>query len=86
MVREHHPFLVEAPAEAEPHVERAALVEVDGAAVLACQVREPPAGWQDALRERTGVDRVVQVAQVPLDPRHNAKVDRAALRRVLSRE
>ncbi len=79
MVGDHHPFLVEAPAEAEDFVVRAALVDVGGLAVLACQVSDPPAGWQGALQARLGVDRIVSVPRIPLDARHNAKVDRATL-------
>ncbi len=78
-----HPYLVETPAESEDWVDRAALVGIGGEAVLACQVQDPPPGWQEMLAERTGVDRVTQVASIPLDPRHNAKIDRAALKRLL---
>ncbi len=83
MVGDLHPFLVEAPAESEDWVVRAALVGLDGEAVLACEVLDPPGGWQDALAERSGVDRVVEVPRVPTDARHNAKVDVAALRDLL---
>lgn len=84
MVGARHPFLIEAPVEAEPWVRRAALVDVDGSAVLACTVDGPPPGWQETLAARHGVDRVQAVASIPLDPRHNAKIDRAALRRLLT--
>ena len=83
MVGDLHPFMVEPVAEALAHVQRAALVELDGEAVLACEVQETPEHWDAALAERTGVDRVVAVQRSPLDPRHNAKVDRSSLREIL---
>ena len=85
MVGALHPFMVEPVAEAQDHIRRAALVEVEGEAVLACEVAEAPANWQEALAERTGADRVVPIDAIPLDPRHNAKVDRNALRAVLKK-
>ena len=83
MVGDLHPFMVEPVAETRAHIQRAALVEVEGRAVLACEVLEPPQHWAEELAERTGADQVVQVSRIPLDPRHNAKVDRNALRAVL---
>jgi len=85
MVGALHPFMVEPVAEAQDHIRRAALVELEGEAVLACEVADPPRDWQEALAERTGADRVVPVDAIPLDPRHNAKVDRSALRAVLKK-
>lgn len=83
MVGALHPFMVEPVAEASPHIRRAALVQVEGESVLACETLEPPAGWAEALAERTGADRVLGVERIPVDPRHNAKVDRAALKALL---
>ncbi len=74
------PFVVEARAEAVPGVARAALVAVDGVAVVAF-VGEAS---EEAVREATAVDRAVRVDGLPVDPRHRAKIDRAALVRQLS--
>ncbi|MBW2255383.1 MAG: AMP-binding protein [Deltaproteobacteria bacterium] len=76
----HYPFRVEALAEQVPGVVRAALAEVDGAPVLAFTGE----GDAEALREQTGIDRVERVEQIPVDPRHRAKVDRAALEALLA--
>jgi acyl-CoA synthetase (AMP-forming)/AMP-acid ligase II len=83
MVGKLHPFLVEAPAEAASWINRAALVEVAGEAVLACEVQDPPTDWQATLLRQSQVDRVTPIQAIPLDSRHNAKIDRAALRRLL---
>jgi acyl-CoA synthetase (AMP-forming)/AMP-acid ligase II len=80
-----HPLLVEAAAEAYPWVRRAAMVEPDGSVVLACEVRDPPEGWRDRLRVKLDVDDVVEVRRIPVDPRHNAKVDRKSVRAMLAR-
>lgn len=78
-----HPYPVESVAESLEFVERAALVEEDGAPVLACSLRSEPRGWREALRERTGITRVVRLPRIPVDRRHNSKIDRAATRRAV---
>jgi acyl-coenzyme A synthetase/AMP-(fatty) acid ligase len=66
---------------------RAALTATDGARIL---VVEPAAGVrvdESAVRAAlafTPIDALI-VARVPVDPRHNAKVDYAALRRLVRR-
>jgi acyl-CoA synthetase (AMP-forming)/AMP-acid ligase II len=73
------PFPVEAAAERVAGVTRAALMEIEGDAVLVYS------GDADAtaLRDATGVGRVMRVREIPVDRRHGAKVDRAQLRRLL---
>ena len=78
------PMQVEAPAELLPFVVKAGLAEVAGEAVLACAVSEAPAGWEAMVTEAAGGVRVVEVEAVPVDPRHNAKVDRRRLEAMLS--
>ena len=78
MVGGLHPFMLEGRADARDWVRRSALVEVHGEPVLAV-VGDGPT---DALAEELGV-RVEGVEAIPLDPRHNAKIDRAALRGIL---
>lgn len=72
------PFQVEAAVEQVPGVDRAALVAVDGEAVVAWTGTAEPA----AVAVAAGA-RAVRVAELPLDPRHRAKVDRVALTRQL---
>lgn len=80
-----HPTQVEGVALAQPGVERAALVGLDGRAVL---VLVGPTADPDAVRRACAaadraVDDVVVRDAVPLDPRHNAKVEYARLREEL---
>lgn len=75
-----HPFPVEAAAERLPGVRRAALIELRGEPWLCV---EGEAGALDAVRSAArdkGVAGVLAVPRIPVDRRHNAKVDRAALR------
>ena len=74
MVGELHPFLVEGRADGESWVVRSALVDVDGP-VLACAVQGAPEGWEAVLSSELGVP-VVELPEIPVDPRHNAKIDR----------
>jgi acyl-CoA synthetase (AMP-forming)/AMP-acid ligase II len=73
------PFPVETRAEAVAGVTKAALIAIGDEAVLAY------AGdaVADAVRDATGVERVVRVDAMPVDPRHRAKIDRVALRAML---
>ncbi len=73
------PFPVEAAAERVDGVRRAALLASGGEPVLVVEGDADDA----ALRARAGVARVVKVARIPVDRRHNAKVDRPALRQAL---
>ncbi len=75
----HWPHPTEAAAEALPFVRKAGLVEIGGAAQLAVAMFEDhPPDWSEQVRAVCGV-APVQVAEVPVDSRHNAKVDRPAL-------
>lgn len=79
------PLPTEARAEQHPGVLRAGLVARDGAAVLAVQLA-PGADLPRTCREvaeATGVHTVRAVPRIPTDARHNAKVDRPALRALL---
>ena len=78
MVGELHPFMLEGRADAREWVRRSGLVAIDGEPVLAVAVEDPPEGWSEELGEELGV-RVEEVDTVPVDPRHNAKIDRRAL-------
>jgi acyl-CoA synthetase (AMP-forming)/AMP-acid ligase II len=85
MVGALHPFQIEGRAQSIPWVIQAALVEVDGAAVLAVVLSDAPSGdWQAQLAQRLGVDVVAELPELPVDPRHNAKIDRRSLRALLA--
>ncbi|MBX3469996.1 MAG: AMP-binding protein [Planctomycetes bacterium] len=86
-----YPIQVEGRALSVEGVRLAGLVEVRGQAVLALVLEAGAAA--EVARARVlaaldevglGVDRIVVVDAIPLDPRHNAKVERAALRAQLA--
>jgi olefin beta-lactone synthetase len=80
-----YPFAVEAAARAVPGVRRAALVVLDGEVVLAFEGDAAPERLRAALAWAR-LDRIVPLRRLPLDRRHNAKVDLPALRRSLARK
>lgn len=81
-----YPFAVECAAMQNPSIRRAALVQLDGRRVLAVEAAEPvsPEKVQQAL-SWARLDEVVALDSIPVDRRHNAKVDYAALIRELRR-
>ena len=77
------PFGVEAAARFWPNVAQAALVAIDGKAVLAI---EGDGGSRDLWQreaDRIGALRVVVVDSIPLDRRHRSKIDYTSLRKLL---
>lgn len=80
-----YPIQVEGRALTVEGVRVAGLVELDGQAVLAIVGTAAPSQVEDALKQvGLAVDRIVVVDAIPLDPRHNAKVERAKLRAQLA--
>jgi acyl-CoA synthetase (AMP-forming)/AMP-acid ligase II len=79
-----YPFAVECAAMQHPSIRRAALAAVDGRRVLAVEAEEPVSP-DDILRSLSWaqLDQVVSLDRVPVDKRHNAKVDYIALARKL---
>ena len=80
-----YPFAVETAAYQHPAVRRAALVGRAGRRILAleCQERAPP-----ELREAlawAGLDEVRVCPRLPVDRRHNAKIDYPALHKLLDK-
>ncbi len=61
---------------------RAAFVDLDGRRVVAVEGRGEHVGLAESVAW-AGVDEVVGIDRIPVDRRHNAKVDRAALVAVL---
>lgn len=79
-----YPFSVEVAARYWPGVRHSALVGEQGHPILAVQGdRAHLSDWQRAARE-FGIADVVSVAQIPMDRRHNSKVDRIALAKLIS--
>ena len=79
------PMTVEAPVELLPFIQKAALVAWQGEARVACALRAspaPPPDWQAQVRAACGLEPVL-LPEIPVDPRHNAKIDRRRLQTVL---
>jgi olefin beta-lactone synthetase len=82
-----YPFAVECAATEHPAVRQAALVQVHGRRVLALALHQRlnPAELE-SLRDSLAwahVDEIRVLPSLPVDPRHNAKIDYTALRRRL---
>ena len=74
-----YPFPIEAAAESHDAVRRAALVSFQGEATLAVELQAPNAeGLTRQMASRFALN-VRIVDQIPVDARHNTKVDRTAL-------
>lgn len=81
-----YPYAVEAALSSHPDIRRSALLSHRGERLLVLEARgraQPearellgPFGW-------AGIEAVVWVRHIPVDPRHNAKVDYPALRKIL---
>ncbi|MFM7321908.1 MAG: AMP-binding protein [Armatimonadota bacterium] len=81
-----HPFAVEAAVRAVPGIARAALVAHHGQRWLVVQARENEAVDRAALDCALGetvIDGITEIERIPLDRRHNAKVDYPELHRLL---
>jgi acyl-CoA synthetase (AMP-forming)/AMP-acid ligase II len=82
------PFAVECAARNLPAVMRAALVEIKGRCILAVATSKTHPSVLDQLRERlawANLDEIRPVSRIPVDKRHNAKIDYPALRAMLGR-
>jgi acyl-CoA synthetase (AMP-forming)/AMP-acid ligase II len=79
------PFTVECAALSDPRVRRAALASVGGRRVLAVEGAELEAGDEKLLKSLAWaeIDRLVPVKRLPVDRRHNAKIDYPALTKLL---
>ena len=79
-----YPFAVECAAMQNPAIHRAALAAVDGRRVLAIETEERLSA-DVILRSLswTNLDQVVFLDRIPVDKRHNAKIDYVALNRKL---
>ncbi len=81
-----YPFAVECAARHQPRVRRAALVSRAGARVLAVEAEPDAVIDAEVLRaylDWAKLDRIAVLKEIPVDKRHNAKVDYTALDRVV---
>lgn len=80
-----YPFAVECAAMQTLSIRRAALAAVEKKRVLAVEASQPisPSAIRDLL-SWAHLDEVLQIDRVPVDKRHNAKVDYVALAKMLA--
>jgi len=83
-----HPFAVETAVHEDPRIKRAALVAHRGRRSLAVEFFDEVTDTDvSRLRQSLGwahIDAVRVLAEVPVDPRHNAKIDYPRLRSLLN--
>lgn len=77
------PLGVEAAARFWPKVTQAALIAVDGKPVLAIEGDVASRDLWQREADRIGALRIVAVKSIPLDRRHQSKIDYSALRKLL---
>ncbi|TAG33626.1 MAG: AMP-dependent synthetase, partial [Verrucomicrobia bacterium] len=83
-----YPTEVEVPLRKLSGLGRAALLEIDGEACLVLETASAVVAESAAARLRAlnlPVPRMQRLRRLPLDRRHNAKIDYATLRRVLKK-
>lgn len=84
-----YPFTVECAVSAHPAIKRAAVTGVNGRRVLALELREhAPFAGKAALGQTiawAAIDAIQVYRHLPVDKRHNAKIDYPALNRLLAR-
>lgn len=83
-----HPFAVECAATRLPGVRRSALVGQDGRRVLVVESINATPPETDQIKSALSwalLDDVLAVRSIPVDKRHNAKIDYPALRNLLAR-
>jgi len=84
-----YPFAVECAVSAHPAIQRAAAVQLDGRRLLALELRrQVPFPGTEALASIfawAGFDGIHTYRRLPVDKRHNAKIDYPALKHLLAR-
>jgi acyl-CoA synthetase (AMP-forming)/AMP-acid ligase II len=82
-----YPFAVECAASDVPGLRRSAFVQHEGRRLLVIEVENQAVDVREALMRRLAwahLDHVLRVEQVPVDHRHNAKIDYTALEELLA--
>jgi len=82
-----YPFTVECVAMTFPEVRRAAVLEHDAKRLLIVESSEPAHTFDRRLQQATAwakIDDVRVVSALPVDKRHNAKIDYPAVRRMVA--
>ncbi len=81
-----YPFAVECAASHHPNVKRAALLQHDGQRLLLVELQPPRAGLNSLQKTLAwaALDEIRVIKKIPVDKRHNAKVDYPALMKLLS--
>jgi acyl-CoA synthetase (AMP-forming)/AMP-acid ligase II len=84
-----YPFVVESAAHTYPAVKHAALVALQRRRILALELYSPQESrWLAAIQETLSwaeLDEIRILDKMPVDKRHNAKIDYPALRRLLDK-
>lgn len=81
-VGEQWPMPVEAQAEYLGFVRKAAFLEWDNSSLLVIEADQKPDDWKQQLEKICPNLRVLE--KIPVDPRHNSKIDRGKLRALLA--
>ena len=81
-VGERWPMPVEAQAECFDFVHKAAFLEWNNSPLLVIEVEHKPADWKEQLSKICSNVKILR--KIPVDPRHNSKIDRRKLRDILS--
>ena len=83
-----YPFAVECAVSRFSWVRRSALVSRNSARLLAVELESAPGDWKAQLRgnlQWIDLDRLVRFERLPVDRRHNAKIDYVRLARMIER-
>jgi acyl-CoA synthetase (AMP-forming)/AMP-acid ligase II len=80
-----YPFAVECAASHHPNVKRAALLQHCGRRLLLVELHKPQAGLNGLQKTLAwaALDEIRVIKKIPVDKRHNAKVDYPALAQLL---
>ena len=75
---------IEAQAESFPFVQKAAVTEHNEQPLLVVQLQTPPTDWKQQLQPLCAT--IVQMEEIPVDPRHNSKILRSALKELVKKK
>ena len=78
------PMPIEAQAECLAFVKKAAFIEWDSLPLLVVECEAEPESWKDQLRNICS--QFLKIEKIPVDPRHNSKIDRQRLQSVLTNQ